>query len=76
MARGCRVRAVFIRMLYLAIQSSYGRFDTGFEHYARGAMHGRGKGGWIQHGERVDGGGVRKESEGWRDTTDSDKQVW
>ena len=31
------VVAVFIQMLYLAIQSSYGRSDSGFEHFSTGA---------------------------------------
>jgi hypothetical protein len=31
------VVAVFFQMLYLAIQSSYGRSDSGFEHFSRGA---------------------------------------
>ena len=30
-APGAAVRALFLQMLYLAIQSSYGRSDSGFE---------------------------------------------
>lgn len=41
-SRRCAVVAVFMQMLYLAIQSSYGRSDSGFEHYARGGMRRRG----------------------------------
>lgn len=42
---GAAVRALFERMLYLAIQSSYGRSDSGFEHS------------WCGHARRRRGGG-------------------
>ena len=57
------VVAVFMRMLYLAIQSSYGRSDTGFEHSWRGAAGRRGWSEWRAHGWRVRRRGTRRGSE-------------
>lgn len=37
------VRALFLQMLYLAIQSSYGRSDSGFELSWRGRARQRGR---------------------------------
>jgi len=44
-APGAAVRALFLQMLYLAIQSSCGRSDSGFEQYRRGSAQQWGSGG-------------------------------
>ena len=44
-APGAAVRALFLQMLYLAIQSSCARSDSGFEQYRRGCARQRGRGG-------------------------------
>ena len=49
-ASGAAVRALFLQTPYLAIQSSYGRSDSGFEQYRRGCAAARERGTVVVQG--------------------------